>query len=89
MSKQEKIVKLTEAVTSNRERKAVEEWTAEDEGKLQRLKCAEVELADTALGRKKKLMELQFTAAGVDMPKEQFDRIIELRKRKHEEDNAD
>ncbi len=67
MSKQEKVAKLTEAVTSNREPGAVDEWTAEDEGKLQRLKCAEVDLEDTALGRKKALMELQFQAAGVDM----------------------
>jgi hypothetical protein len=66
MSKQEKIQKLTKAVTSNWEPEAVEEWTAEDEGRLQQLKCAEVNLEDTALGRKKALIKQKFHAVGVD-----------------------
>ena len=28
----------------------LEEWTADDEGKLQRLKCSEIDLVDTAVG---------------------------------------
>jgi hypothetical protein len=46
-------------------------------------------LEDTALGRKKALMQLQFQAAGVDMPADEFNRIIKLRKRKYEDNNAD
>ncbi len=34
MSKQEKVLKLTEAYTSNQGTGVVEEWTADDEGKL-------------------------------------------------------
>jgi hypothetical protein len=49
MLKQEKIVKLTAAVTSNWETGVVEEWTAEDEAKLQQLMCLEVDMADMAL----------------------------------------
>ena len=82
-------MKLTEAYTSNQGTGVVEEWTAEDEGKLQQLKSSEVDLADTALGRKKALLEQQFNAAALDMPDEQFDCFVELRKRKPEENNED
>jgi len=80
---------LTEVFKSNQGMGAVEEWTADDEGKLQVLKCSEVDLADTALGRKKALQQQQFRAAGADMPDDEFDHIVELRKRKREENNAD
>ena len=89
MTKQEKVAKLTEVFKSNQGMGAVEEWTADDEGKLQVLKCSEVDLADTALGRKKALQQQQFRAAGADMPDDEFDHIVELRKRKREENNAD
>jgi hypothetical protein len=68
---------------------STEEWTADDEGKLQRLKSSEINLADTALGRQQALLEQQFNAAALDMPDEMFDRYVELRKRKREENNAD
>ena len=68
---------------------STEEWTADDEGKLQRLKSSEINLADTALGRQQALLEQQFNAAALDMPDEMFDRYMELRKRKREENNAD
>ena len=56
MTKQEKILKLAEVCQSNPVPAPIEEWTADDEGKLQRLKCSEIDLADTAVGRKKELM---------------------------------
>ncbi len=48
IDKQEKVAKLTAVVESNQGTWAVEEWTAEDEENLQRLKCSEVDL-DTLL----------------------------------------
>jgi hypothetical protein len=54
------------------------------------LKCSEVDLADTAVGRKQELMGQQFrAAAGIDLPDDQFDQIVELRKRKREETSRD
>jgi hypothetical protein len=41
------------------------------------------------LGRKKALMQLQFHAARVDMPDNEFNQIVKLRKRKREDNNAD
>ena len=67
----------------------IEDWTADDEGKLQRLKCDEIDLADSAVGRKQELMQQQFCAGGVDLPDDEFDQIIELRKRKCEETSTD
>jgi len=67
----------------------IEDWTADNEGKLQRLKCADIDLEDTALGRKQALMRLQFLAAGVDMPDDELDQIVELRKRKRDENNTE
>ena len=67
----------------------IEEWTADDEGKLQRLKCSEIDLADTAVGRKKELMQQQFRAGGADLSDDEFNQIIELRKRKREENSTD
>jgi hypothetical protein len=79
MTKQEKVAKLTESYNqSNLLPVPTKEWTTEDEGKLQQLKRSEVELADTALGRKKALMQLKFQAAGVDMPQDKFNRIVSL-----------
>ncbi len=46
-------------------------------------------MADTALGRKKALLEQQLNAAALDMPDEQFDGFVEFRKRKREENNED
>jgi hypothetical protein len=71
MTKQEKVTKLTEAVKSNQ--RTVNEWTAEDEGKLQWLKCSQVNLADMTLGRQKAMMQQHFFEAGVNMPDNEFD----------------
>jgi len=89
MTKEEKIFKLMEVHQSNLVPEPTEEWTADDEGKLQRLKCADIDLGDTAVGRKKALMRLQFRATGVDMPDDEFDQIVELRKRKRDENNTE
>ncbi len=89
MTKQEKVSKLTERYNPHLLPASTEEWTADDEGKLQRLKSSEINLADTALGRQQALLEQQFNAAALDMPDEMFDRYVELRKRKREENNAD
>ena len=73
MTKQEKVAKLTESYNqSNLLPVRTKEWTTENEGKLQQLKGSDVELVDMALGRKKALMQLQFQAAGVDMPRRQI-----------------
>ena len=89
MTKQEKILKLTEVCQSNPVPAPIEEWTADDEGKLQRLKCSEIDLADTAVGRKKELMRQQFRAGGADLSDDEFNQIIELRKRKRKENSTD
>ena len=89
MTKQEKILKLVEVCQSNPVPAPIEEWTADDEGKLQRLKCSEIDLADTAVGRKKELMRQQFRAGGADLSDDEFNQIIELRKRKREENSTD
>ena len=89
MTKQEKVLKVMEIFQSNPVPAPLEEWTADDEGKLQRMKCADIDLEDTAVGRKKALMTLQFRAAGVDMPDDEFNQIIELRKRKRDEANTE
>ena len=89
MTRQEKVLKLEESCNLNCVLARIEGWTADDEGKLQSLKNAEIELADTAVGRKRELMLQQFRAGGVDLPDDEFDQIIELRKRKREETIAD
>jgi len=89
MTRQEKVLKLEESCNLNCVPAPIEGWTADDEGKLQSLKNAEIELADTAVGRKRELMLQQFRAGGVDLPDDEFDQIIELRKRKREETRAD
>ena len=67
----------------------IEEWTADDEGKLQRLKCSEIDVADTAVEGQQALMRHQFCAAGVELLDDKFDHIINLWKRKHKETSAD
>ena len=64
MTKQEKVFKLMATYQSNLVPAPIEDWTADDEGKLQRLKCNEIDLADTAVGRKQELMRQQFRAGG-------------------------
>ncbi len=77
MSKQEKVSKLREAYKLP----LIEEWTAEDEENLQRLKCSEIILEDTAFGRQQALQQQHFCATGVDMPANELNKIVELRKR--------
>ncbi len=80
---------MTVAYTSNQGMRAVEEWTAEDEGTLQSLKCFKINLGDTAFGRQQALQQQYFRAAGVNMPDNQFNQIIKLQKRKRKENDAD
>ena len=57
MSKADKVSKMTEIFDSNRPPPVHEMWTAEDEERLNGLKNLEIDLADSALGRKQGLME--------------------------------
>ena len=62
----------------------IEEWTADDEGRLQSLQNNTITLGDTAVGRKQVLFEQQMVAASITMSEDQWNRCVEMRKRKLE-----
>ncbi len=62
----------------------IEEWTAEDEERLQSLQSNNITLDDTAVGRKRVLFEQQMIAASINMSEDMWDRCVEMRKRKLE-----
>ena len=67
----------------------VEEWDSDDEDKLEEYMEAEVTLADTALGRQRDMMKQQIFSAGVALSHEDFNHLLEIRKRKSDEMGGD
>ena len=56
----------------------------DDEGRLQSLQNNTITLGDTAVGRKQVLFEQQMVAASITMSEDQWNRCVEMRKRKLE-----
>jgi len=57
-------------------------WTAENKERLQSLKEMEISLEDTAIGRKKIVLEQQLNAAMLSMSLTKWNELLEIRKRK-------
>ena len=49
---------------------------------MQRLKCTDFDLSDTAVGRQKALMKQQMMAAAADLSYEDWKKVEEIGKRK-------
>ena len=84
MSKSDKVSRLVGILEEKGEPPTIEEWTAEDEGRLQSLQNNRITLGDTAVGRKQVLFEQQMVAASITMSEDQWNRCVEMRKRKLE-----
>ena len=63
-------------------------WTAENEERLQSLKEMEISLEDTAVGRKKIVLEQQLNAAMLSMSPTKWNELLEVRKRKWGEEGV-
>ena len=64
-------------------RPTFEEWTAEDERKLEKLQDLDnIAMADTAVGREREMMKQGVMSAGVNLSEEEWVKLTELRKRK-------
>ena len=57
-------------------------WTAENEERLQSLKEMEISLEDTAVGRKKIVLEQQLNAATLSMSPTKWNELLEIQKQK-------
>ena len=57
-------------------------WTAENKERLQSLKEMEISLEDTAVGRKKIVLEQQLNAATLSMSPTKWNELLEIRKQK-------
>ena len=57
-------------------------WTAENEEHLQSLKEVEISLEDSAVRRKKIVLEQQLNAATLSMSPTKWNELLEIRKRK-------
>ncbi len=66
----------------------MERWSAEDEERLQNLRGKEISMEDTAVGRKKIVLEQQLSAATLSMSPTKWNQLVELRKRKYGEDGV-
>ena len=85
MTKEEKVSKLKGIFQDGHVQPVVEEWTSGDENKLKEYMEAEVTLADTALGRQREMMKQQLFSAGAALSEEDFNHLLEIRKRKSDE----
>ena len=85
MSKSEKVSRLVGVLEAKGDPPTIEEWTAEDEERLQSLRSKNnITLDNTAVGRKWVLFEQQMIAASINMSEDMWDRCVEMRKRKLE-----
>jgi len=64
------------------------DWSAEDEERLQNLRGKEISMEDTAVGRKKIVLEQQLSAATLSMSPTKWNQLVELRKRKYGEEGV-
>jgi len=84
MSKIKKVWRLVGVLETKGDPPTIEEWTAEDEERLQRLQKNNITQGDTAVGRKQVLFEQQMIAASITTSEDQWKRCVEMRKRKLE-----
>ncbi len=63
-------------------------WTAENKEHLQSLKEMEISLEDTAVGRKKIVLEQQLNAATLNMSPTKWNELLEIRKQKWDEEEV-
>ena len=64
-----------------REREREKRWDDNNDSNME----AEVTLADTALGRQQDMMRQQIFSAGAALSEEDFNHLLEIRKRKSDE----
>jgi hypothetical protein len=88
MLKETKVSKLKRIFKSNPNPPPRDLWTAENEERLQSLKEMEISLEDTAVGRKKIVLEQQLNAATLSMSPTKWNELLEIRKRKWGEEGV-
>jgi hypothetical protein len=88
MLKETKVSKLKRLFESNPDPPPRDLWTAENEERLQSLKEMEISLEDTAVGRKKIVLEQQLNAATLNMSPTKWNKLLEIRKRKWGEEGV-
>ena len=88
MLKETKVSKLKRLFESNPDPPPRDLWTAENKERLQSLKEMEISLEDTAVGRKKIVLEQQLNAATLNMSPTKWNKLLEIRKRKWGEEGV-
>jgi hypothetical protein len=78
MLKETKVSKLKRLFESNPDPPPRDLWTAENEERLQSLKEMEISLEDTAVGRKKIVLEQQLNAATLNMSPMKWNKLLEI-----------
>jgi hypothetical protein len=80
--KETKVSKLKRIIESNPNPTPRDLWKAENKERLQSLKEIEISLEDTAVGRKKIVLEQQLNAATLSMSPARWNALLEIRKQK-------
>jgi len=82
MLKETKVSKLKRIFESNPIPPPRDLWTAENKERLQSLKEMEITLEDTAVERKKIVLEQQLNAATLSMSPTKWNELLKIRKQK-------
>ena len=82
MSKSKKVSRLVGVLETKGDPPTIEEWTAEDKERSQSLQNNNITLDDTTVGRKRVLFKQQMIAASINMSEDQWNRCVDMRKRK-------
>jgi len=88
MLKETKVSKLKRIFESNPNPPPRDLWTAENEERLQSLKEMEISMEETAVGRKKIVLEQQLNAAAVSMSPTKWNELLEIQKQKWGEEGV-
>ena len=89
MLKETKVLKLKRIFESNPNLPPRDLWTAENKERLQSLKEMEISLEeDTAVGRKKIVLEQKLNAAMLSMSPTKWNKLLEIRKQKWGEEGV-
>jgi hypothetical protein len=88
MLKETKVSKLNRIFELNPNPPSRDLWTAENKERLQSLKEMEISLEDTAVGRKKIVLEQQLNAAMLSMSLMKWNKLLEIRKQKWGEEGV-
>jgi hypothetical protein len=88
MKKPEMVAKWKEIRCNNIPPPMIERWTQQDKAELERMKTAEIDMSETALGRYAALMKRNAAASVLDFTDEEWANLLKLRDENKDAANA-